>query len=209
MKRIAIIGSSELGRQIAHHARCNGYVVSGFFDDFQKDETVDGIPVFGTCDSVCSSYNQSLFDELICAIGYNHFDFRQYIYERFMQEKIPFATLVDKSCHIDSTAQIGNGSVLYPGVFIDKGVKIGDNVLVNLCSTISHDSSIGSHTFIAPRVAIAGFTQIGKRCMLGINSTVIDNVCVADDVRLGGGGLIINNLDKSGLYVGVPARLIR
>ena len=69
---------------------------------------------------------------------------------------------------------------------VDKDCIIEDNVLLNVGVTIAHDSRVKEHSFLSPRVAIAGFSTIGKRCMVGINSTIIDNVTVCDDVRLGG-----------------------
>lgn len=209
MKKLAIIGSSDLGRQIAHYAINNGYSIIGFFDDFQSKSFVDGYPILGKCSDIQTAYSNNLFDELVCAIGYKYFEFRQKVFERFSQIGIPFATIVDESCHIDITAKIGAGTILFPGVFIDKGVCIGDNVLINICSTIAHDTIIDSHTFISPRVAIAGFSKVGKRCMLGINSTIIDNISIEDDIKIGGGTIVVHDLADRGLYVGAPARFVR
>ncbi len=96
-----------------------------------------------------------------------------------------------------------------PGVVLDKNVRIGKNVFVNISSTIAHDSEVGSHSFIAPRVAVAGFTKIGKRSFIGINATLIDNISLCDDIQIGGGTVVINSVADKGTYVGIPARKIR
>lgn len=186
MKRLAIIGSSDLGRQIAHYAGMNGFEITGFFDDFQTSSSVDSYPILGKCDEILNSYDNGVFDELVCAIGYHHFDARKNMYQRYSELGIPFATIIDNSCHVDPSASIGEGTVLCPGVFVDKNVSINNNVLLNVCSTIAHDTVIGSHTFVSPRVAIAGFCNIGEQCMLGINSTIIDNIVITNKVQLGG-----------------------
>lgn len=206
MNRLAIIGSGDLGQSIQHYAVSNGFDVVGFFDDYQKCKYVNGSGVIGKLSDIEDSFKNNLFDVLICAIGYSHLKARQDIYNHFHNDcHIPFATIVDKSCHIDKTAHIGDGCVMFPGAFIDKGVILEDNVLLNVCVTIAHDTTVKAHTFISPRVAIAGFSTIGSRCMIGINSTIIDNVKIGNDIRLGGGTLVIKDLDKSGLYVGSPA----
>ncbi len=206
MNRLAIIGSGDLGQSIQHYAVNNGFDVVGFFDDFQKEEYINGVSVLGKLSDIEDSFNNNLFDTLICAIGYNHLKARQDVYNRFHNDcHIPFATIVDKSCHVDSSAHIGEGSVMFPGAFVDKSVELGENVLLNVCVTIAHDTKVKAHTFISPRVAIAGFSTIGSRCMIGINSTIIDNVKIGDDIRLGGGTLVIKDLEKPGLYVGSPA----
>ena len=206
MNRLAIIGSGDLGQSIQHYAVNNGFDVVGFFDDFRKEKYVNGASVIGKLSDIEDSFKKNLFDTLICAIGYNHLKARQDIYNHFHNDcNVPFATIVDKSCYVDATAQLGEGCVMFPGAFIDKGVVLEDNVLLNICVTIAHDTKVKAHTFISPRVAIAGFSIIGSRCMIGINSTIIDNVKIGDDIRLGGGTLVIKDLEKSGLYVGSPA----
>lgn len=204
---IAIIGSGDLGQSIAYYCNNNGYHVLGFYDDFQKEQTICGFPLLGKLKDIQDDFAAGKFDALLCGIGYKHFDFREKVYELYNKRYgIPFATIIDKSCHVDSTAVIGSGTIIFPGVLIDKGVVIEENVLLNVCVTIAHDSRVESHSFLSPRVAMAGFSTIGKRCMIGINSTIIDNITIADDIRIGGGAVVINSLSESGLYVGVPAK---
>ena len=64
-ERIAIIGSGDLGKSIAHYAINNGYNVVGFYDDFQKADNVDGISVLGRLDSIVDDYNKGIFDALV------------------------------------------------------------------------------------------------------------------------------------------------
>lgn len=210
MKKLAIIGSGDLGQSIAYYGKNNGYNIVGFYDDFQQAESVSGIPVMGKLDKIVEDYKLGKYDALLCGIGYKHFSFREGVYQKYgVDNHIPFATLIDKSCHVDSTAKVGDGTVLFPGAFLDKGVIIEENVLLNVCVTIAHDSTVRAHSFLSPRVAMAGFSIIGKRCMIGINSTIIDNIEICDDVRVGGGDLVIDNIVKPGLYVGSPAKWIK
>lgn len=186
-ERIAIIGSGDLGKSIAHYALDNGYKVVGFYDDFSRAEEIVGLPILGTLGRIEIDYSKGVFDALVCAIGYYHFDFREHVFNKYHHELgIPFTTIIDKSCHVDNTAKIGAGVVMFPTAMVDKDCIIEDNVLLNVGVTIAHDSRVKEHSFLSPRVAIAGFSTIGKRCMVGINSTIIDNVTVCDDVRLGG-----------------------
>lgn len=176
-----------MGKSIAHYARNNGYTIMGFYDDFQKAETVDEVPVLGKLDSIEGDYKQNCFDSLVCAIGYYHFDFRESVFKKYHVELgIPFATIIDKSCHVDESTKIGDGVVMFPTAMVDKGCVIEDNVLLNVGVTIAHDSTVKKHSFLSPRVAMAGFSTIGHRCMIGINSTIMDNITICDDVRVGG-----------------------
>ena len=56
---------------------------------------------------------------------------------------------------------------------------------------------------------MAGFSVIGESCFIGVNSTIIDNIIVGDRVMVGGGAVVIKSINKTGWYVGNPARFLR
>lgn len=208
-KRLAILGSGHLGQQIAHFAITdNHYDTIYFYDDFNKCDNVKGFKILGDSSKISTDFNNDIFDELIIAIGYNHLEKRQYFYEIFLG-KIPFGKIIHSQTWVDDTAIIHEGCVVYPRCCIDANVKIEANTIINLAVTISHDTKIGKHCFIAPNVVVAGFVEIKERCNIGINTTIIDNVTINSNIQTGGGTVVINNIDKSGLYVGNPHRLIR
>lgn len=208
MKRLAIIASGDLGQQIAYHAtQDKQFDVVGFFDDYANPETSKNT-ILGTVEDIERVYKANRFDELIIAIGYKHFEVRAQLFTRF-SNKIPFATFIHSSCYVDESCKIGSGVCLFPGSVLDANVEIQDNVLVNVACTIAHDSIIGSHTFLSPRVAIAGFVTIGENCNIGINSTIIDCIKIINGTQIGGGTVVISNIEKKGLYVGNPSRFIR
>lgn len=209
-KRLAIIGAGELGNQIAHLAEQNDELeVVGFFDDTRPIGTCIGkYKVLGTTRDVFTFYELKYFDCLMIGIGYHHMNSRKAFFEMFLPF-IPFSAIIHPSCIIDPTAKIGTGVVLYPGCVIDKNVVIEDNVLLNLNVVVSHNSQIASHSFLSPRVTIAGFTFIGECCNLGVNTTIIDNIKITDHVQTGGGSLVIKDILLSGLYYGNPVKFIR
>jgi sugar O-acyltransferase (sialic acid O-acetyltransferase NeuD family) len=210
MERLAIIGSGDLGQLIAYHAETDKkYIIAGFFDDYRSSGTmVDKYNVLGKTDDIVTLFQQGIFDRLLVAIGYKHFEARKRFFDQFYGQ-IPFASLVHSSCYVDPSCNIGEGSVLLPGSVLDRNVKIGRNVLINVASTVAHDSTVGDHSFLSPRVAIAGFTQVGYCCNIGINTTIIDNITITDNVQTGGATVVIKNITEKGLYVGNPAKFIR
>lgn len=208
-KTLAILGAGDLGKQIAHYALTDKhYERVVFFDDFFKNTKVDNMPFWGTSNNIESAFNKGKFDELIIGIGYKHLNNKKGFYEKF-KNKIPFGKLIHSSAWVDSTSVIEEGCVIYPRCIIDAKSIIKANSVLNIGCSISHDSVISSHCFLSPRVAIAGFTTIEEECVIGINSTIIDNLCVIAKSKIGAGSVVINSIDKPGLYVGNPARFIR
>jgi sugar O-acyltransferase (sialic acid O-acetyltransferase NeuD family) len=210
MKRLAIIGSGDLGQLIAYYASAdNHYNVAGFFDDYkQKGDVVNNIPVLGTIESLFEAYSNNLFDCIIIAVGYKHFTFRKNIYAE-INGCIPLGTIIHSNSFVARSCSIGAGVVILPGCIIDNEVTIKDNVFLNIAVSIAHGCTIKAHSFLSPRVAISGAVVIGECCNIGINTTIIDNICITDHVQTGGGAVVIDNIDQSGLYVGIPAKMIK
>jgi sugar O-acyltransferase (sialic acid O-acetyltransferase NeuD family) len=209
MKTLAIIGSGDLGQQIAHYALSDKhYVKVVFFDDFTTHTKVKDCRVLGKVSEIFSAFETNQFDELLIGIGYKHLQVRKELFETF-SSSIPFGTIIHSSSWIDATAVIERGCVIYPGCIIDAKTVLQANTILNIACSIAHDTIIGSHCFIAPRVAIAGFVNIEKCCVLGINATIIDNIKIVANTQLGGAAVVTKSIKKSGLYVGNPAKFVR
>lgn len=209
MKTLAIIGSGDLGLQIAHYAISDGHFQKiVFFDDVSKAQFSKGFEILGTTNDIEACFGQKQFDALTIGIGYKHLQARQSIFERF-ENKIPFATIVHSTVWKDPTATVESGCVIYPGCIIDAGAVVSANCVVNLGSVIAHDARVSRHTFVSAGVNIAGFALIGQRCNIGIGSTIINNIEITDDTLIGAGTVVIKNIEQSGIYVGNPHKFIR
>ena len=206
---LAIIGSGQLGQQIAHYAINDGhYGKVVFFDDVTVEKMVNGFEILGTSDFVLPSFDKKLFDELLIGIGYKHLNVRASLYEKF-KDKIPFGKIIHSSVLLDETAFVEPGCVIYPGCIIDAHSVISANTILNIGCAIAHDSVIGRNCFLSPRVAVAGFVTVAEKCILGINSTIIDNISIVAKTQIGAGSVVIKNIENSGLYVGNPSRFVR
>lgn len=209
MKTLAIIGSGHLGQQIAHYAIADkhyGHVV--FFDDVSAEKSVNGYEILGTSDAIETAFAQNRFDEILIGIGYKHLKVRAGLFEKFAA-KIPFGKIIHSTVWVDPTAEIQAGCVIYPGCVIDAHAVISANSVLNVSCTIAHDTVIGKHCFLSPRVAVAGFVNVGEQGILGINATIIDNISIVGGTQIGGGTVVIKNIETSGLYVGNPHKFIR
>lgn len=209
MKTLAIIGAGDLGKQFAYYAiEDNHYQKVVFIDDYALESFRNDIPIIGKINEIEVLYKENCFDELVIAIGYKYLKEKKEIFQSF-ESIIPFGKIVHSTAWVDPSAEILAGSVIFPNCSIDLGVIISENTVLNNGCTISHNSVIKRHCFLSPRVAIAGFVNIGEQCVLGINSTIIDNITIEKETQIGSGTVVIKNIDKKGLYVGNPHRFIR
>ena len=120
-----------------------------------------------------------------------------------------YHTVVATTAWVSESARIGEGCIVAPQAALSTRVRLGSHVLVNIGATVSHDSSLGSYTTISPGVHIAGRCSLGDGVFLGVGATVSDRVSIVSGTVVGAGAVVVSNIVTQGIYVGVPARLVR
>lgn len=207
--KIAIIGAAELGKLAAHHALTDsGVAVAGYYDDAAAGSTHFGLPVLGPLDEILADHSSGVFDHLFIAVGYKHTGLRKALYDRF-SGKIPFANIIHSSSYVDPSCKVGEGVFILPNCTLDSGVTLGNNVLLNTGVVIAHHTTIGSHSFIAPAVHFAGLINVGESCFIGIGSTIINEIQIADNSTIGAGSLVLKNTSENSLSFGSPAKQVK
>jgi acetyltransferase-like isoleucine patch superfamily enzyme len=121
--------------------------------------------------------------------------------------------------------EIGENSFIGPFVEIQKDSKIGINCKIQSHSFICELVEIGDNCFIGHGVMFINdlfskgtpasgdktlwkSTMIGNHVSIGSNATILP-VSICDNVVIGAGAVVTKNIDKSGVYAGNPAKLIR
>lgn len=210
MKRIALIGSASFAQQIVNtieHDSLESMKIIGYFDDYEKVGTdIKGYPVLGRIDRIFEFYENNIFDCIFIAIGYNHFAFKEQLYET-IKNKIPLANIICKTAYVHPTAKLGEGILIKDFAIINQNARIEDNVCITLRSIVNHDSFVDKHTFFSTNVATAGNVHIGKRCFIGIGSIISDGIRIADDVWLSPGSVIGKDIKDSGHYMSYALRI--
>tara|TARA_B110000459_G_scaffold129357_1_gene141630 strand:+ start:172 stop:693 length:522 start_codon:yes stop_codon:yes gene_type:complete len=130
-------------------------------------------------------------------------------------------------------AKVGNGVVIYPGVWITPGrnLVIKDNVDLakDVLITTTGGVEIGERTLIGYRTQILSSNHtippigdpfpisgdkhaniiIGKDVWIGANCIITSGVSIGDGAVIAGGSVVTKNVVQNGIYGGVPAKLIR
>lgn len=137
---------------------------------------------------------------------------------------------VADSCYIDPMAVVVGDVILAENVSVwpfavirgdVNSIRIGknSNIQDHAMLHVSHKKAdqpegsplvIGENVTIGHHVTLHGCT-IGNRVLIGINSIILDNVVIPDDVMIGAGTLVPPNkvLESGWLYVGSPAKKLR
>jgi len=119
------------------------------------------------------------------------------------------ATLVSPRSFVGVEARVGAGSLVAHSAHIGPATRIGKAVIINTGAIVDHESTVGDCSHVSVGATVAGRCSIGRRVMVGAGATVLDRVSIADDIIIGGGAVVVSDLAEPGIYVGIPARLLR
>lgn len=199
-EKLIIIGAGGHGKVCADIAKLMGYKEVVFLDDNPNLKSCGRYAVIGP-----TSLISQIGGDVFIAIGDNIV--RRKISSLISYDRI--ATLIHPNAVIADTVKIGRGTVIMAGTVINADAKIGEGCIINTCSSVDHDCKVGNFVHIAVDSHVAGTVSIGANCFLGAGSIVINNVDVCDNLKLGAGAVVVDDIEQSGVYVGIPAKMIK
>lgn len=213
MNDILIFGTGGFAREVHQliediNAVTPEWNVLGFLDgDATRHGTqVHGKPVLGGLEYLTSDVsrqawlatgvgNPALRRKLVTAMKANGHD--------------RFATLRHPRAWIGNRVTIGAGSILCAGVLITTDITIGEQVIVNIGSTIGHDARIADYVTIAPTVNVSGAVGVGEGTDLGTGSTVIQGKQIGAWSIIGAGSVVVKDIPANVTALGAPAAPIK
>jgi sugar O-acyltransferase (sialic acid O-acetyltransferase NeuD family) len=191
----ALIGAGGFANEIKAHMQLFDMVC--FVDDsyyIPNDKNIKPI----------SEFNASEY-EVIIAIGDPNV--RNQMVNKLPKDTKYFTFIHPTAQILGNDVEIGEGSMICAGVIITTNCKIGKHTHLNILSTIGHDTIIGDYLTTAPGAKISGNCLIGNRVYFGTNCSVKQKIKICDDVTVGLNAGVVKNIESSGIYVGVPAKL--
>jgi len=120
-----------------------------------------------------------------------------------------WASLVDPSTFVASSAEIGPGCVVYPHGFLGAGAVLGRRVFALAGCAINHDCLLGDHVTLCSGVMLAGGVHVEPNCYLGQGCTIRQNVHIGAAALIGMGGVVLHDVPPACVMAGNPARLLR
>ncbi len=201
MHNLIIIGAGGHAKVVVDIANALGYNILGFLDDNTAINVFANLKQLGKIED-CTKYIDKA--KFVIAIGNNAV--RKRIAEEY---NLKFATLIHPSAVVSPNATIGEGSVVMPLCVINSNTQIGEHCIINTAAIVEHDNTIGDFSHISPNTTLCGTVNIGDICHIGAAATVINNTNICSDCIIGAGAVVTKDINKSGTYVGVPAKVIK
>lgn len=203
MKNVVILGAGGHAKVVAEIITKAGNIVVGFLDDnlnIQNSEIYKDKKVLGLIND-CVKFKDCFF---IIAIGNN--EIRKNISKKY---NLKWYTAIHPCSTIADDVEIGEGTVIMPGVVINSGTKIGNHCIINTSSSLDHDDFIEHYVHVSPGAHLAGAVIVGEKTWIGAGATIINNININKNNIIGAGATVVQNIDDTdNTYVGVPAKKI-
>jgi sugar O-acyltransferase (sialic acid O-acetyltransferase NeuD family) len=208
-KQIIVVGGGGHAKQVlCTLLRMPEYEVIGFLDDNTSKTELFGIPRIGPLFRVTDELPSRLL-----ALGIGHVgrvDFQKRVVQEYTAAGYSFETIISPTAVVvPYGVSIGEGTYIADNAIIEPDARIGNYSIINNAACINHDSVIGNHVHVAPGSIVSGNVTVGHEVLLGTGSAVIQGMTIADGSIVGAGAAVVSNLTEAGIYVGVPAKLIK
>jgi len=209
MKKLAIIGASGFGREVAWLIeRINQKQVTwellGFVDDNEQIQggMIGGYPVLGNCNWL-KKQNYEIY--AVCAIGSSKARIK--VIQKL--KGIKFATVIDPSVLMSERITIGEGCIICAGTILTVEIGLGSHVIINLDCTVGHDAIISDFVTLYPSVNVSGNVILNECVEMGTGSQIIQGVKIGEGTIVGAGAVVIQDLPSKCTAVGSPAKPIK
>jgi sugar O-acyltransferase (sialic acid O-acetyltransferase NeuD family) len=170
------------------------------FTCFVDDEYVDSntLPL--------SKFDPNIYEVMICI---SDTKVRYEIVNKLPKETKYFSFIHPTALLLDDDIKIGEGSFIGAYSIITTNIEIGKHSILNRQCQIGHDSQSGDYLTMMPGSVISGHCKIGDRVYFGTNSSVREKINICDDVTIGLNSGVVKDINESGVYGGVPCKLIK
>ena len=206
-KNYVIYGDTHFAEELFNIISFEGRdCVVAFTNDkaFMTRKAIQGLPVI-PFDELNKTLDVPF--EVLLAYGYTKMNsLREKVYNECKYVGIKVGTYISANA-LCYTNGIGEGSMVWPNVYIGPGTNIGRCNIIQASCTLAHDNKIGDFNYLAPGVVLGGRVSIANYCFLGLNCTVKSDVSLPDQTLLGCGCNMLetSNINGGG-YIGNPAR---
>ena len=187
MKNIIIVGAGGFAKELYNYIITdiekkvlNNYLIKGFLD--VNEEAFINMKVDSIYLGDENSYQIGNNDEFIVAIG--NIKLREKIIKKLKNLNAKFFTYIHNSVIVANNAIIGEGVIVCPNSIIQANAVVMDYCVINIFSSIGHDSKIGENSILSPYCTLNGNVSTGCNLFMGTRSTILLGIKVGNSCTI-------------------------
>jgi len=213
MKKLILIGSGELSREIYNYTKIlkKKIIFKGFLDytaTSLKNHNLQKL-YLGNEDE----YKFSISDHVLIAVADPVK--REKIFLKIKNKKnIKFFNYIHETAIINkNTVELGEGNFIGPNCILTHNIRLGNCNILNTTISVGHDVKIGSFNTFNSHCDITGNVIIGDKNFLGSRVSILPGANIGNCNKISAGSVVYKNLNdkkiiENGVYHGNPAKKI-
>lgn len=150
---------------------------------------------------------KSSLEILLCYPGLHAVLFHKVSHWLYLQRQYVLARLVSQFARFVTGIEIHPGARIGKRLFIDHGLGV----------VIGETAEIGDDVLLYQGVTLGGtgnergkrHPTLGNRVVVGTGASVLGNIKLADDVRVGAGAVVVHSVPEGATVVGIPGRVVK
>ncbi len=205
---VVIVGAGGHGRVVLDIlTRMEQYSVLGFLDSNRElhGRRMDGLPVLGELADLPDLCDGAIRGAVV-AIGDN--GIRREYADRIEAMGIGLINAIHPSANLARNVTFGRNVVIAAGALVCAHCQLGDSVILNTGCIVDHECMIGTAVHICPGARLAGRVTVESGGFIGIGATVLQGLRIGCEAIVGGGAVVIHDVEPLSTVVGVPARTL-
>ncbi len=210
MKSIVVVGAGGFGREVIEIFKDQNKLekkwnILGFIDKNKKlyGKNINNFQVLGGLDWFIKNNDVGC----VCAIGEP--DAKRRTILKLKSMNVKFYNAIHPSVIMSEFVKLGEGIIICAGSILTVNIDIGNHVIININTTIGHDTIIGDYCSIMPTVKINGNNHLHEGTYIGTGATFIQQVSVGAGSTIGAGAVVVKDVPKNVVAVGIPAKVIK
>lgn len=152
------------------------------------------------------AYRPEPRDRFLLAIG--DMDARRRTVESILGHGGKFLSFVHPQAHVASTAELGDGVVIYPFAVISNQARLADFVHLNYFASVGHDCRLGRYCLLAPYGTLNGFATLEDEVYISTHGTVAPGRTMHSRSKLSANSACMRDAAANTLVFGVPGRQV-
>ena len=160
-----------------------------------------GYKIIGT-DEDLFDLSQSISNALITLGQIKSAIFRKQLFNLAQNLNFKTPNIISPKAYVSPNAKIGSGTILMHGTFINAGVAIGENCIINSRALVEHGSNIGNHCHLSTGVIVNGNVSIGDSTFVGSGTLIKEGVKIGANCVVGMGLSVLKSLDEGQSFLG-------
>lgn len=213
MKKVIVFGNNNLAEMLYLETQKYNemyFAIEAFCvdEDYKNQNSFCNKPLY-SLEEASVKYPPDEYDMISTALcSTSGLRNKMVVFEKLKKVGYSLANYISPLADVSPDVQIGENNIILSFAKIGLSVKMGNANIVWHYALIDHNTNVGNGNFFAGGCKTAGFVNVGSNCWIGLNSTIIQHINIADETLVGAGAVMIRDTEKHTTYVGNPAKAI-